>query len=472
MIRGYAARDSVVAGDVLWLHVSTTGASFRVVFWRQAAVAVQVAQSGWLAGCVAPVPPHREGRPGRADPAADWGWPGYQFDVPADWPPGIYVADLRERDGAADPSSRVYFVVRTQVAGARSTILYKVATFTAHAYNGPNPDGSQGGSSLYRDTVYVAAGTHGRAFGHKVSMRRPGCAAHFESWDVPFVAWLHRAGHCVEYCTDLDVHENPGLLGAYRLLLSVGHDEYWSTSLREGVETFVRDGGNAAFLGANTCWWRVHLTDDNTALMSDTDHAVGDATFHLPATDLWWAPLPDGVGSPENAITGTSFRNGGAWLGWFTDDSRPLLGFTVQHADHWIFEGTGLCDGSGGGAADIVGDGLALVGYECDGASYEVDEHAVARSDGRDGSPQSFLILGIAVLDPIEERCYEPRTGAWTCFPREAAIMSPRAATMGVYTAGGTVFCAATTNWPVILARDADPCVDRITRNVLDRLAH
>jgi hypothetical protein len=42
-------------------------------------------------------------------------------------------------------------------------------------------------------------------------------------------------------------------------------------------------------------------------------------------------------------------------------------------------------------------------------------------------------------------------------------------AAMGLYENGGTVFTAATTDWPRLLA-EGDSTVERITRNVLDRL--
>jgi hypothetical protein len=41
---------------------------------------------------------------------------------------------------------------------------------------------------------------------------------------------------------------------------------------------------------------------------------------------------------------------------------------------------------------------------------------------------------------------------------------------MGVHTPGGTVFTAATTDWPRVLAGDTSPAVEQITRNVLERL--
>jgi hypothetical protein len=40
-----------------------------------------------------------------------------------------------------------------------------------------------------------------------------------------------------------------------------------------------------------------------------------------------------------------------------------------------------------------------------------------------------------------------------------------------VHTDNGTVFTAATTDWARVLTGGARPAVERITRNVLDRLA-
>jgi hypothetical protein len=156
----------------------------------------------------------------------------------------------------------------------------------------------------------------------------------------------------------------------------------------------------------------------------------------------------------------------GPWPG-----DRPRTGFTVQHADHWVYEGTGLREGRDGGPADALGAGLPLIGYECDGAAFYYDEGGLARPTGADGTPENFLILGIMVLDPVHEDIHDLRMGHWNCATREPDITGPRAATMGIHTRNGTVFTAATTDWPVIVARGYDEGIDRVTRNVLDRLS-
>lgn len=95
----------------------------------------------------------------------------------------------------------------------------------------------------------------------------------------------------------------------------------------------------------------------------------------------------------------------------------------------------------------------------------------MAYATGADGTPRSFLILGIYLLDPVHHDFHHLKGGHWNCPEREPAISGPRAATMGIHTAGGTVFTAGTTDWPVVCGRELDPGVVRVTRNVLDRLS-
>ncbi|MCM2392090.1 N,N-dimethylformamidase beta subunit family domain-containing protein [Streptomyces albipurpureus] len=484
MIEGYVGRESVTAGGILALHVSTDAPIYRVRFYRLGNELELVRESVWQPGTLHSPPPHPDGHPAGASPAVDWNWPSVEFSIPDSWRTGIYLAHFIEGGPGCEDSppvldgstiegfEREFFIVRPRQPGKLSRILYKKSTFTRHAYNRSDRRDEERAASLYDNPVYLR-GEDGGGPGHQVSLHRPGGVIDLAYWDAPFISWLERSGYAVEYCTDLDLHENPALLTGYDLVLSVGHDEYWSQAMRTQVEDFVRAGGNVAFFSANTCWWRIHSIDGNSAFRSDTDHRVGDEYPHLPATDQWWPPEPHGVGAPENTLTGVSFRNGGMWASsdgsWPGD--RPRAGYSVQHAEHWVFEGTGLRDGSNGGIQDALGAGTPLIGYECDGAAFFYDAQGVARASGADGTPDSFLILGIHLLQPVHHDFHRFKHGHWNCTVREPSITSPRAATMGVFTAGGTVFTAGTTDWPVVCGREADAGVVRVTRNVLDRLS-
>ena len=202
------------------------------------------------------------------------------------------------------------------------------------------------------------------------------------------------------------------------------------------LAAYVQIGGNAAFFSANTCWWRIQYTDNNTAIVCNK---LG--------FDNWWRS-----GAPENTLTGVSYRNAGGW--W--DGPRDAVGYTVQHADHWVYNGTGLTNGQTFGANEH------LVGYECDGAYYHRDSQGNAVPTGTDGTPTNFLILGLG----------GPLSSSWEELPtRESASTGPYAATLGLYVGNGTVFTCATVDWARVLGMKTNAAVDQITRNVVSRLS-
>ena len=451
MIRGYPRHPTVRPGESLTLHVSTDQPEFRVEFYRVGRGLVRVTglDTGRLRGSDYP--------PGPTD--QDWGWPAYRFTIPDSWTTGCYVAMLVAVDAAgaeqrpdvttADGTdSKALFVVRNPNPGRDTTILYKVSWATFHAYN------ATGYGSLYGEAVWSRDHPYP---GFKVTTRRPGGGTGgvvmmgdspdyydpssrrqtFAHWDPPLIRWLEENGYQVDFCTDLDLHQDRKLLEPYNLLLSVGHDEYWSPEMRSSIDRFVHSGGNVAYLSGNIDGWRIHFHDDDTSF---TCAKIGPGPYD---SDRWDSDSNQ-AGNPENRTTGVSYYSAGGW--W--DGKRETLGYTVQHAGHWIYDKTGLGEGEVFGADED----LPLVGYECDGADL-VMRDGIAIATGRQGTPSTFMILGVARLGP-----------GWVKFRDDAA------ATMGVFTSpgGGIVFQAATTDWPMAVSRNE--AVGHITRNVLDNL--
>src|SRR5207248_3969390 len=116
---------------------------------------------------------------------------------------------------------------------------------------------------------------------------------------------------------------DPDFLGRYRLLLSVGHDEYWSKEMRDAVEGFTASGGNVAFFSGNVCWWQVRFENDDRTMVcykyagpDDPSHCnINDpetATDPSRVTVNWRSPP---VNRPENAMTGVSCFTGAYWRG-------------------------------------------------------------------------------------------------------------------------------------------------------------
>jgi hypothetical protein len=453
MIRAYPGRASVLPGATLHLHVSTDSRRFRVTFYRWSDGPVEMLRSDWLPGAWAD----------DAAPDADWHWPAHAFPIPLDWPSAVYIADLEEEGrkttfDLARGHGSALFVVRPR-PGWRGTLggmLYKLPLATYHAYN------ASGGGCFYLHPPRSTAPP-----GARISLRRPGggiggpvwCAAdHYDAgsprqtfahWDARFIRWLVRNGYRADFCTDLDIHADPALLTGYRLLVSAGHDEYWSTATRDAVEDFVSSGGNLAFFAGNVCWWRIHVVDDGTAIVCHQGGPHG-------ARDHWWSP--HGAARPEDSLSGASYRHGGGW--W--DGPRRSGGYRVQQPDHWIFTETGL------GRGDALGrqSWPPLAGYECDGVPLDVcdADHGALLSawSDEDGTPEGYALLAAARLGPD-----------WQELParaRHAAGEGIHTAAMGLFTRNGTVFSAGTTDWAQVLDAGRDRQLERVTRNVLDGL--
>jgi hypothetical protein len=227
--------------------------------------------------------------------------------------------------------------------------------------------------------------------------------------------------------------------------------------MRDTLEAFIDAGGNAAFFGGNTMTWQVRLTHGGRVMTGWKEAYSSDPYFRPDGpnpylTTLWSHPL---VGRPENMVVGAGVRHGGMHRshGQLMDGTGA---FVVHRPRHWVFEGTGLREHDAFGGKD------AIVGYETDGCEV-VMRDGKPEPTQRDGTPATFTVLATA---PAR---WPDRIWAWVVGWEPAAVGN---ACMGIHTrpGGGTVFTAATTNWSHGL-RGRDPVVERITRNVLDRLS-
>lgn len=442
IIEAYPDRMSVVAGDSLAFHTSTSAESYSIEIARIGAQREVVLQQKGIAGGGLHIIPENASSHG-------CGWPvSFQIPVPAEWKSGYYSVLFQVIDGGGKFVGRnrrtaeceSFFVVRPAEPGKHSKILLQLATNTYNAYN------NWGGGSLY---AY-----HGRAGlqGHRVSFQRPQSSL-FPNWEQGFVAWAEEHGYAIDFCTNLDLEQHPELLPNYSLVLSVGHDEYWSSGMRDHLEAWIGKGGNVAFFTGNTCCWQVRPEENGQALTCYKQGFNQDPLFttddHRLLSTLWSHHL---VKRPENQLTGVGFLHGGYHRSHdqYMDGSGA---FRVHRPEHWIFAGTSLTRDAEFGGKDTI------VGYECDGCELDWKD-GLPFPTHRDGTPATFEVLATcpAKWHPGDCEWYEK----WEKGRVGAAVM-------GVYTRGGTVVTCGTTDWAHGL-RGKDPAVEQITKNILNRL--
>ena len=400
-VEGYTDQLSYRAGDTVRFHVSTSAQAYSLEVARIGAAREVVWHQDSLPGASHPVPEDASSHGCR--------WPvSHSLQVPTDWRSGYYEFVLRAEDhggefvrrGRRTAESRGFFIVRPS-GSTKARILLQLATNTYAAYN------NWGGYSLY---AY-----HGRGGlqGHRVSFDRP-MAGLFDRWERDFVEWVEAAGYALDYCANSDLEQYPELLDDYRLVLSVGHDEYWSGPMRDHLEGFIAAGGNAAFLSGNSVCWQVRAEDEARALVCwkqwfnmDPAWAAGD---YANLSTLWSHHL---VGRPESTLTGVGFLYGGYHLshGQYMDGSGA---FTVHRPEHWVLAGTGLQRG------DSFGGGHTIVGYECDGCEYELKD-GLPVPKGTHATPADFTILCTAPArwHPDDSEWYE----RWEKGREGAAVM-------------------------------------------------
>ncbi|HEV8435916.1 MAG TPA: N,N-dimethylformamidase beta subunit family domain-containing protein, partial [Thermoanaerobaculia bacterium] len=418
---GYASATSVVQGGYIVFYMSNAINPFTVTVVNLANPDVTMTT---LPNLAAPV----------SDCTGNWqngcGWQATQtLYIPTNWPSGYYDARFSTSIGP----KHIIFVVKAANPGSTSPILVVQPTNTYQAYN------AYGGKSTYPTDSPDRATT--------LSFDRPyddqNGLGEFRLWEMPFVNWMTSEGRKFEVATDSDL-EDPTLLSHYKLVVFVGHDEYWTATARQNIEAFSRNGGHIAMFSGNNMWYQVRLTNSGRTLVAYKDATTDPITASTPAlaTTNWYDwPVYD----PENSVLGLSYRSGGYANKVDAPDvflTKPLdqrIGYTVADPNNWIFQNTNVTAGStfGAGASGLEVDGTR---YNC-----SANDPLNMTVDGSDGTPLNFHIVATTPSDYGH-------------------------GVIGTYTnsAGGTVFNAGTRDWAQVLG--TDPVVTQITRNVLDRL--
>ncbi len=331
-LEGYASQVSAVAGDDLTLFVNTIAHSVHVEAYRmgyyQGLAGRLVHHSAEVPGTVQPPPTVT---PGVNTVTTAWA-PTLTLSVDKTWPPGNYLLKLVGDGGAQQ--QYIPLTVRDDTSHAAYVLQNSVTTW--QAYN------LWGQYSLY----YGATSRGGQDFANRariVSFDRPypqtwaQGAADFFGNEFPVLYQMESLGLDMTYWTDVDLHTRPQLLANHSCLISLGHDEYWSTPMRQGAQGALAHGTNLAFLGANACFRQIRLEPSavgpnrlQVCYKDAGEDPLASATPEL--TTVNWEQAP--INNPESTMIGSMYQSVGA--------NDNLI---VTDATSWLFSGCGLTDG-------------------------------------------------------------------------------------------------------------------------------
>jgi hypothetical protein len=328
-IEGYTSEVSVAPGDTIHFHVQTEPlARYRIDLYRL----------GWYQGLGARLiiclPACDRDEQGASQPVPPFntdtgflkaGWPVTDMvTVPPTWVSGYYIAKLVLTSGpAVGKTSTIPIIVRQSPTARPSAILANAPVNTWQAYD------SWGGRSLYtfRD---------GHGSNH-VSFDRPYVwgEQNVFNWEYQAVRFLEREGYDVSYTTNVDVDRDGPELQRHRVFVALGHDEYWTKTIRDNLEAARDAGTNLAFLGGNVGYWQLRYEDDRRTLVEYRIRGVDpEPSVALKTTQFRLLGPP----RPECELLGVQWQDG---IGFETDfpTNNAALGDPY-------FAGTGFTPGS------------------------------------------------------------------------------------------------------------------------------
>lgn len=501
----YTDRFSYHRGDQVQLHASATTETFDIEIVRDGAEPKSMLLIDGVEGKYSPT----------ASDCYTTGcdWPVLAtFDVDPSWTSGFYLVLVRtvRADGTLFEREH-FFVVKPDPDGPKRPLVLVLSTSTMMAYN------DWGGANQYRgigddprNDIAAPVVSASRPVARGMLRKPPGAPresnsftpppfwrpryeayewarfngysrhhadAFWATYERPFVVWAEEAGYELDYATQHDLEEDPDLLLDHQCAIIVGHDEYWSWSMRDAVDRLVDRGGNIARFAGNF-FWQVRIDAEAGTQICYRDPALDPVTgtddAHLVSTAWDYA----GTGRPA-AVTMGLTGSAGVYARYGNAAPRSSGGYTVYRPAHWLFEGTDLYYGDVIGAAPIC-----IAAFELDSVEYTFRNGQPYPTYG-DHAPQNLEIIAMCPAVLAEEDRWAgaaPLGSGGIGESQGLRALTGRtivegdqswqygAGMMATFTRnGGTVFNAGTTEWVNgLIAHDF--FTEKITRNALDRL--
>lgn len=234
--------------------------------------------------------------------------------------------------------SGVYFIENEIPFFVRSkkpkdiTIVYPSNTINAYS--------NIGGKSLY------GFNSSNKEMANTVSFDRP-----FRFGDaylsIEFYKYIFDQKYNVNYIIDKDLDDYTKFQKS-KLLLIVGHSEYWSRKAKRNFDKFINSGKDALILSGNTMWWQIRYNSNNQMICYRKKHKDPIQIDSLK-TIPWKSTI---LNSSTIESIGMDFDNGGygnkrdlGWNGYKILNNSPIFEGTSIKKDSTLYLTTTEYDG-------------------------------------------------------------------------------------------------------------------------------
>ncbi|MCE1168338.1 MAG: hypothetical protein LWX70_09600 [Sphingobacteriia bacterium] len=311
---------------------------------------------------------------------------------------------------------KIPMVVKTRQAKT-ITVLYPSNTENAYC--------ESGAFSMYSNPVGA----------YKVSFLRPILLA---PRTISFLEWIDITPYRsdINFIADNDL-DNYSYLENTKLLIIIGHSEYWTRRARLNFDKFIEEGHDALILSGNNMWWQVRYDKAKSQLICYKSKTADNCTDPLLITGGW---IEEYLKYPIIKSIGADFTRGGYGL----KEDKGWDGYKICLNNSPLLEGTKL----------KKGDIISLPSAEYDGAPLQKFD--------QDGYP--VVDNSILQFNKIEIVGYDL---SWRDFPTCGTFL-----VMQKTKSSGIVINTASLEWcsPCGLDGKDGKTIKQITVNAIDKL--
>jgi hypothetical protein len=251
-----------------------------------------------------------------------------KFVIPESLPSGMYLIE-----------KKIPFIIKSE---KEVDLLIVYPSNTANAYS------ESGGKSLYTPAPNRP---------DMVSFLRPMA---LQPSSTVCLKWFSEMKDVdIGYVGDNDLEDYETVRKA-KILVIIGHSEYWTRNARQNFDKFINDGKHALVLSGNTMWWQVRYTNDGTGLICYKNNDLDPAEDPMLKTIEWTnSSLQYSIFSS----IGADFPHGG--YGMKSDNGWN--GFKIVNENSPLLQGLGLHQGDIISCPTSEYDGSLLSGFDDNG---------------------------------------------------------------------------------------------------------
>lgn len=216
-------------------------------------------------------------------------------------------------------SNKIPFLIKSKFKNSDVLVIYP--SNTVEAYNSSN------GKNLY------TFDSNTKKYYGVVSFHRP---KYVDYYSISFLKKYSDSNF--DYISDFELEKYTNI-NNYKLIIFIGHNEYWTRNAKNNFDQFIFNGGNSLILSGNTCWWNVRYSNDFSQLFCYKDYNKDPEVNPLLKTINW---TDQRLESTILSSIGADFDHGGYGLnvdnGWdgykiLLPNSPILYGTNLKYFD-------------------------------------------------------------------------------------------------------------------------------------------